>query len=172
MIIIGHDDGTEKLDRSGDWRRIRADFGEPAKQRFTINRELGFTTVLVSAASHVGSSKRDSEFGPEDAVCTRGRNIGRGCTSVLGGTVEHERQASDSDDGEKAAYHFDQSDNVNDHRAAAIDLQAEKPARPAAPCASYCYQAFGSLPKCLSVILACAQYSGVTVHQNQLGLGG
>ena len=32
-------------------------------------------------------------------------------------------------------------DNVNDHRAAAIDLQAEKPARPAAPCASYCYPA-------------------------------
>ena len=29
--------------------------------------------------------------------------------------------------------------NVNDHRAAAIDLQAEKAARPAAPCASYCY---------------------------------
>ena len=33
-------------------------------------------------------------------------------------------------------------DNVNDHRAAAIDLQAEKAARPAAPCASYCYHAF------------------------------
>ena len=32
-------------------------------------------------------------------------------------------------------------DNVNDHRAAAIDLQAEKAARPAAPCASYCYHA-------------------------------
>ena len=32
-------------------------------------------------------------------------------------------------------------DNGNDHRAAAIDLQAEKPARPAAPCASYCYHA-------------------------------
>ena len=31
--------------------------------------------------------------------------------------------------------------NVNDHRAAAIDLQAEKAARPAAPCASYCYHA-------------------------------
>ena len=30
-------------------------------------------------------------------------------------------------------------DNVDDHRAAAIDLQAEKPARPAAPSASYCY---------------------------------
>ena len=29
--------------------------------------------------------------------------------------------------------------NGNDHRAAAIDLQAEKAARPAAPCASYCY---------------------------------
>ena len=33
-------------------------------------------------------------------------------------------------------------DNGNDHRAAAIDLQAEKVARPAAPCASYCYVAF------------------------------
>ena len=32
-------------------------------------------------------------------------------------------------------------DNVNDHRAAAIDLQAEKAARPAAPCATYCYHA-------------------------------
>jgi len=32
-------------------------------------------------------------------------------------------------------------DNVNDHRAAAIDLQAGKAARPAAPCASYCYPA-------------------------------
>ena len=31
--------------------------------------------------------------------------------------------------------------NVNDHRAAAIDLQAEKAARPAAPCATYCYRA-------------------------------
>ena len=34
--------------------------------------------------------------------------------------------------------------NVNDHRAAAIDLQAEKAARPAAPCASYCYPASDS----------------------------
>ena len=33
-------------------------------------------------------------------------------------------------------------DNVNDHRAAAKVLQAEKAARPAAPCASYCYHAF------------------------------
>ena len=32
-------------------------------------------------------------------------------------------------------------DNVKDHRAAVIDLQAEKAARPAAPCASYCYVA-------------------------------
>ena len=31
--------------------------------------------------------------------------------------------------------------NVNDHRAAAIDMQAEKATRPAAPCASYCYRA-------------------------------
>ena len=37
--------------------------------------------------------------------------------------------------------------NVNDHRAAAIDLQAEKSARPAAPCASYCYPALGSTDK-------------------------
>ena len=29
--------------------------------------------------------------------------------------------------------------NGNVHRAAAKDLQAEKPARPAAPCATYCY---------------------------------
>ena len=29
--------------------------------------------------------------------------------------------------------------NVSDHRAAAKVLQAEKAARPAAPCASYCY---------------------------------
>ena len=35
------------------------------------------------------------------------------------------------------------SDNGNDHRAAAIDLQAEKAARPAAPCASYCYPTLG-----------------------------
>ena len=34
--------------------------------------------------------------------------------------------------------------NGNDHRAAAIDLQAEKAARPAAPCASYCYSSFDS----------------------------
>ena len=33
-------------------------------------------------------------------------------------------------------------DNVNDHRAAAKDLQAEKAARPAAPCATYCYHAY------------------------------
>ncbi|WP_238381193.1 hypothetical protein, partial [Mariniblastus fucicola] len=32
-------------------------------------------------------------------------------------------------------------DNVNVHRAAAKDLQAEKAARPAAPCATYCYVA-------------------------------
>ena len=32
-------------------------------------------------------------------------------------------------------------DNVNDHRAAAKGMQAEKAARPAAPCASYCYTA-------------------------------
>ena len=32
-------------------------------------------------------------------------------------------------------------DNVNVHRAAANDLQAEKAARPAAPCATYCYPA-------------------------------
>ena len=38
------------------------------------------------------------------------------------------------------AYHF-RRNNGNDHRAAAIDLQAEKTARPAAPCASYCYPA-------------------------------
>ncbi len=34
-----------------------------------------------------------------------------------------------------------ESDNGNDHRAAAIDLQAGKTARPAAPCASHCYPA-------------------------------
>ena len=33
-------------------------------------------------------------------------------------------------------------DNGNDHRAAAIDLQARKATRPATPCASYCYPAF------------------------------
>ena len=32
-------------------------------------------------------------------------------------------------------------DNGNDHRAAAKVMQAEKAARPAAPCASYCYPA-------------------------------
>ena len=32
-------------------------------------------------------------------------------------------------------------DNGNVHRAAANDLQAEKAARPAAPCATYCYTA-------------------------------
>ena len=31
--------------------------------------------------------------------------------------------------------------NVNVHRAAAKDMQAEKAARPAAPCATYCYHA-------------------------------
>ena len=31
-------------------------------------------------------------------------------------------------------------DNVNDHRTAAIDLQAEKAARPATTCAPYCYR--------------------------------
>ena len=36
-------------------------------------------------------------------------------------------------------------DNVNDRRAAVIDLQAEKAAQPAAPCASYCYHAVGTL---------------------------
>ena len=34
--------------------------------------------------------------------------------------------------------------NGNVHRAAAKVLQAEKPAQPAAPCASYCYPAAGS----------------------------
>ena len=37
-------------------------------------------------------------------------------------------------------------DNVNDRRAAVIDLQAEKAAWPAAPCASYCYHALFALP--------------------------
>ena len=32
-------------------------------------------------------------------------------------------------------------DNGNVHRAAAKDIQAEKAARPAAPCATYCYHA-------------------------------
>ena len=32
-------------------------------------------------------------------------------------------------------------DNGNVHRAAAKDLQAEKAARPASPCATYCYHA-------------------------------
>ena len=32
-------------------------------------------------------------------------------------------------------------DNGNVHRAAAKVMQAEKPARPAAPCATYCYHA-------------------------------
>ena len=34
------------------------------------------------------------------------------------------------------------NDNGNVHRAAAKDMQAEKTARPAAPCATYCYHAF------------------------------
>ena len=42
---------------------------------------------------------------------------------------------------EPSFLHFLKRDNVNDHRAAAIDLQAEKAARPVAPCASYCYPA-------------------------------
>ena len=54
-----------------------------------------------------------------------------------------------SDVGDLYGFEFDvttekfflESDNVNDHRAAAIDLQAEKAARPAAPCATYCYAA-------------------------------
>ncbi|WP_419193732.1 hypothetical protein, partial [Novipirellula herctigrandis] len=38
------------------------------------------------------------------------------------------------------------SGNGNVHRAAAKDMQAEKAARPAAPCATYCYPSFcGSL---------------------------
>ena len=44
---------------------------------------------------------------------------------------------------------YPKQDNVSDHRAAAIDLQAEKAARPAAPCATYCYHAVclgGDLP--------------------------
>ena len=49
------------------------------------------------------------------------------------------------------------SDNVNDHRAAAIDLQAEKAARPAAPCASYCYATTGDIIRLTipSLHLAC-----------------
>jgi hypothetical protein len=37
-----------------------------------------------------------------------------------------------------------QSDNGNVHRAAAKIMQAEKAARPAAPCATYCYRAVTS----------------------------
>ena len=36
-------------------------------------------------------------------------------------------------------------DNVNVHRAAAKVLQAEKAARPAAPCATYCYHALSGI---------------------------
>ena len=36
--------------------------------------------------------------------------------------------------------------NGNVHRAAANDLQAEKAARPAAPCATYCYHALPESP--------------------------
>ena len=36
---------------------------------------------------------------------------------------------------------FSKLDNGNVHRAAANILQAEKAARPAAPCATYCYHA-------------------------------
>ena len=42
-------------------------------------------------------------------------------------------------------FNASEPDNGNDHRAAAIDLQAEKAARPAAPCASYCYPAWQCL---------------------------
>ena len=36
---------------------------------------------------------------------------------------------------------YPKQDNGNDHRAAAKVMQAEKAARPAAPCATYCYHA-------------------------------
>ena len=40
------------------------------------------------------------------------------------------------------------SDNGNVHRAAAKDMQAEKAARPAAPCATYCYVAVNAASIC------------------------
>ena len=47
-------------------------------------------------------------------------------------------------------------DNGNVHRAAAKDLQAEKTARPAAPCATYCYRALceTSIAVCLVSVRA------------------
>ena len=47
--------------------------------------------------------------------------------------------------------------NVNDHRAAAIDLQAEKLARHAAPCVSCCYHAFVVLE---TMLVICCMFSG------------
>ena len=48
-------------------------------------------------------------------------------------------------------------DNVNVHRAAANDLQAERAARPAAPCATYCYHALelpANYPLCVRLVRA------------------
>ena len=50
---------------------------------------------------------------------------------------------------------FTKPDNGSDHRAAAIDLQAEKAARPAAPCALYCYHAIAKMfaPARVSIVV-------------------
>ena len=55
-------------------------------------------------------------------------------------------------------------DNGNDHRAAAKDLQAEKAARPAAPCATYCYHAslFGGLSICFPIENSLPKLEGFT----------
>ena len=47
-------------------------------------------------------------------------------------------------------------DNGNVHRAAAKNMQAEKTARPAAPCATYCYRALcgSSIAVCLVSVRA------------------
>ena len=44
------------------------------------------------------------------------------------------------------SYQLVKRDNGNVHRAAAKDMQAEKAARPAAPCATYCYTAYRAMP--------------------------
>ena len=43
-------------------------------------------------------------------------------------------------------------DNGNVHRAAAKILQAEKAARPAAPCATYCYTTFATVKDLTDVV--------------------
>ena len=83
------------------------------------------------------------------AIC-HPKNSPTGMKSSSNGSSLHWNEESRSGVSRLSFMDWHERDNGNVHRAAAKDMQAEKTARPAAPCATYCYRAL-----CGSAIAAC-----------------